>query len=114
MAQKEIEMALKELPAIPDKPVAEMTDAEVFTSNFRKSLSFAHEVLSLPVDWSDEKMLDRKERIALATQTAAVRIKVAELAPRADDSVVSRLMARVAAIRKGEKVIEIDPRDVSE
>ena len=114
MAERAIEMALKELPAIPDKPVAEMTDAEVFTSNFRKSLSFAHEVLSLPVDWSDERMLDRKERIALATQTAAVRIKVAELAPRADDSVVSRLMARVAAIRKGEKVIEIDPSNVSE
>jgi len=114
MAERAIEMALKELPAIPDKPEAEMTDAEVFTSNFRKSLSFAHEVLSLPVDWSDERMLDRKERIALATQTAAVRIKVAELAPRADDSVVSRLMARVAAIRKGEKVIEIDPSNVSE
>jgi hypothetical protein len=35
MAEKETEMALKELPAIPDKPVAEMTDAEVFASNFR-------------------------------------------------------------------------------
>ena len=54
MAERAIEMALKELPAIPDKPEAEMTDAEVFTSNFRKSLSFAHEVLSLPVDWSVE------------------------------------------------------------
>ena len=91
-----------------------MTDAEMFTSNFRKSLSFAHEVLSLPVDWSDEKLLDRKERIALATQTAAIRVKVAELAPRADDSVVERLMRRVAALRRGERVIEIDPGDVSE
>jgi hypothetical protein len=114
MAERAIEMALKELPAIPDKPVAEMTDAEMFTSNFRKSLSFAHEVLSLPVDWSDEKLLDRKERIALATQTAAIRVKVAELAPRADDSVVERLMRRVAALRRGERVIEIDPGDVSE
>ena len=114
MAERAIEMALKELPAIPDKPVAEMTDAEVFTSNFRKSLSFAHEVLSLPVDWSDEKLLDRKERIALATQTAAIRVKVAELAPRADDSVVERLMRRVAALRRGERVIEIAPGDVSE
>jgi hypothetical protein len=39
---------------------------------------------------------------------------VAELAPRADDSVVNRLMQRVAAIRRGEKVIEIEPGDVSE
>ena len=113
MAERAIEMALKELPAIPDKPVAEMTDAEVFTSNFRKSLSFAHEVLSLPVDWSDEKLLGRKERIALATQTAAIRVKVAELAPRADDSVVERLMQRVAAIRRGERVLEIEPDDAS-
>jgi hypothetical protein len=57
-------------------------------------------------------MLDRKERIALATQTAAVRIKVAELAPPADDSVVERLMRRVAALRRGERVIEIAPGDV--
>jgi hypothetical protein len=114
MAERAIEMALKELPAIPDKPVAEMTDAEAFASNFRKSLNFNHEVLSQPVNWSDEKMLDRKERIALATQTAAVRIKVAELRPPGDDSVVERLMRRVAAIRRGEKVIEIEPGDVSE
>ena len=57
-------------------------------------------------------MLDRKERIALATQTAAIRVKVAELAPRADDSVVERLMRRVAALRRGERVIEIAPGDV--
>ena len=106
-------MALKELPAIPDKPEAERSDAEVFASNFRKSLNFAHEVLSLPVDWSDEKLLDRKERIALATQTAAIRVKVAELAPRADDSVVERLMRRVAALRRGEKVVEIEPDDAT-
>jgi len=43
-----------------------------------------------------------------------VRIKVAELAPRSDDGVVERLMRRVAAIRRGERVIEIDPGDVSE
>ena len=52
---------------------------------------------------------------ALATQTAAIRVKVAELAPRADgDAVVSRLMAKVAALRRGESVIEIEPGDVSE
>jgi len=114
MVQKEIEMALKELSAIPEKPVAEMTDAEAFASNFRKSLNFNHEVLSRAVDWGDLVMLKMKERVAQSTQTAAVRIKVAELAPRADDSVVNRLMQRVAAIRRGERVIEIDPGDISE
>jgi hypothetical protein len=43
-----------------------------------------------------------------------VRLRVAELAPRGDDSVVERLMQRVAAIRRGETVIENDPGDVSE
>jgi hypothetical protein len=104
-ADRGITMALKDLPAIPDKPAAEMTDAEVFSSNFRKALNFAHEVLSLPIDWSDEKLLDRKERIALATQVAAVRIKVAELRPPNDEGVVERLMQRVAALRRGERLI---------
>jgi hypothetical protein len=58
-------------------------------------------------------MLKTKREVSLATQTAAVRIKVAELAPRTDDSVVDRLMAKVAAIRRGEKVIENDPGDVA-
>ena len=55
-----------------------------------------------------------KKEIALSTQAAAIRVKVAELAPRADDSVVERLMRRVAALRRGERVIEIAPGDVSE
>jgi hypothetical protein len=44
----------------------------------------------------------------LAAQSQAIRIRVAELGPRADDSVVERLMRRVAAIRRGERVIEIE------
>ena len=114
MAEKEIEVALKELSVIPEKPEAEKSDAEVFASNFRKSLNFNHEVLSRAVDWGDLVMLKMKERVAQSTQTAAVRIKVAELAPPADDSVVERLMRRVAALRRGERVIEIAPGDVSE
>jgi len=72
--------------------------------------------LAQPIDLSDPnpEMLKTKREVALATQTAAVRIKVAELAPRSDDSVVERLMQRVAALRRGERVIEIDPGDVSE
>ena len=102
-------MALKELPATPDKPEAERSDAEVFASNFRKSLNFNDEVLSRAVDWSDLEMLKMKERVAQSTQTAAVRIRVAELSPRSDDSVVNRLMQRVAALRRGEAVIDLDP-----
>jgi hypothetical protein len=107
-------MALKVLPVPLDKPPEQMTDAELFADNFRESLLFNREVLKRPIDWSDEKLMDRKERVAQSTQTAAVRIKVAELVPRGDDSVVERLMRRVAAIRRGEKVVEIDPVDVSE
>ena len=72
--------------------------------------------MAQPIDLSDPnpEMLKTKREVALATQTAAVRIKVAELAPRSDDSVVERLMQRVAALRRGERVIEIDPGDVSE
>jgi hypothetical protein len=109
MAEKEIEVALKELSVIPEKPEAEKSDAEVFASNFRKSLNFNHEVLSRVVDWGDLEMLKMKERVAQSTQTAAVRIRVAELAPRSDDSVVNRLMERVARLRRGESVIELEP-----
>jgi hypothetical protein len=59
-------------------------------------------------------MLKLKTTIALSAQAQAVRLRVAELGPRSDDSVVERLMRRVAAIRRGERVIEIDPGDVSE
>ena len=50
-----------------------------------------------------------KREVALAVQGQAVRLRVAELAPPADDSVVERLMRRVAALRRGEKVVEIEP-----
>jgi hypothetical protein len=116
-AERTIEMALKVLPVPLDKPPEEMTDAELFAGNFRESLLFNRAVLRQPIDLSapDPEMLKTKREVALATQTAAVRIKVAELAPRADgDAVVSRLMAKVAALRRGERVIEIEPGDVSE
>ena len=115
MAERAIEMALKDLPSPLGKPPEEASPAELFAENFRESLLFNREVLKRPINWDDEKLMDRKERVAQSTQIAAVRIKVAELAPRADDSVVERLMRRgVAAIRRGEKVIEIEPGDVSE
>jgi len=110
-AERAIEMALKDLPVPLDKPPEQMTDAELFAGNFRESLLFNRAVLRQPIDLSDPdpEMLKTKREVALATQTAAVRIKVAELRPPGDDGVVDRLMQRVAALRRGEKVIEIDP-----
>ena len=115
-AEKAIEMALKVLPVPLDKPPEEMTDAELFAGNFRESLLFNRAVLKQPIDLSapDPEILKTKREVALATQTAAVRIKVAELRPPADDGVVERLMQRVAALRRGERVIEIEPADGSE
>jgi hypothetical protein len=109
-AEKAIEMALKDLSVPLDKPPEQMTDAELFAGNFRESLLFNRAVLRQPIDLSDPnpEILKTKREVALATQSAAVRIKVAELAPRADDAVVDRLMKRVAAIRRGERVIEIE------
>jgi hypothetical protein len=104
----------KTLPAVPDKSWEEMTDGEKFASNFSASLDFSHEVLNRHTNWEDTELLKLKKEIALSTQAAAIRVKVAELGPRSDDSVVERLMRRVAAIRRGERVIEIDPGDVSE
>jgi hypothetical protein len=111
-ADQAIEMALKDLLVPLDKPPEQMTDAELFADNFRESLLFNRAVLRHPIDLTDPdpEMLKTKREVALATQTAAVRIKVAELRPPAEDSVVERLMARVAAIRRGERpVIDIDP-----
>jgi hypothetical protein len=105
---------MEKLPTIPDKPPEQQTDSELFGGNFRRSLLFSREVLDRDTNWEDVELLKLKKEVALATQTAAVRIKVAELAPRSDDGVVERLMRRVAAIRRGERVIEIDPGDVSE
>ena len=50
-----------------------------------------------------------KRDIALATQAQVIRVKVAELRPPGDDSgVLARMMRKIAAIRRGEPVIEIE------
>jgi hypothetical protein len=90
------------MAAVPDKFWEEMTDGEKLR------------VLNRHTNWEDTELLKLKKEIALSTQATAIRVKVAELGPRSDDSVVERLMRRVAAIRRGEKVIENDPGDVSE
>ena len=115
-AEKEIEMAWKQLPAVSDKPVAEMSSAELFADNVRKSLCFNREVLAWPVDRDDLEILKLKKEIALGTQAQAVRIRVAELQPRGDDSVVELLMKRVAVLRRrgsltASTVIDVDADD---
>ena len=108
LVDRMIEEMDKLVPAIPDKPLAEATDAELFAGNFRRSLLFSREVLERNTNWEDLELLKLKKEVALATQAQAVRIKVAELKPPAEDSVVERLMNLVAAIRRGERVIQIE------
>jgi hypothetical protein len=62
-----------------------------------------------PIDWDNIEILKLKTTVALSVQSQAVRLRVAELSPRSDDSVVNRLMQRVAALRRGESVLEIQP-----
>jgi hypothetical protein len=115
--QRLIEQAIAEmektLPAVPDKSLEQQSDAELFAGNFRRSLLFSRDVLDRPDDWGDMEFMKMKRDIATSVQSAAVRIKVAELRPPGDDSVVERLMRRVAALRRGEKVVEIEPNDAT-
>ena len=104
-----VEAMDKMLPEVPDKPLEQQSDAELFAGNFRRSLLFSRRVLDRPDDWDDVEFMKTKREVALAVQGQAVRLRVAELAPPADDSVVERLMRRVAALRRGEKVVEIEP-----
>ena len=105
----EMAKAKKNLPAVPEKPWEEKTVGEKFSANFEDALDFSHEVLNRNTNWEDIELLKLKKEIALAAQSQAIRIRVAELSPRSDDSVVNRLMQRVAALRRGESVIEIEP-----
>jgi hypothetical protein len=104
----EMAKAKKNLPAVPDKSWEELTDGEKFARNFSASLDFNNEVLNRHTNWEDTELLKLKKEIALSTQLAAIRVKVA-LLPRADDAVVSRLMERVAKLRSGKPVIELGP-----
>jgi len=107
-----VEAMDKMLPEVPDKPLEEQSDAQLFAGNFRRSLLFSRRVLDRPDDWDDVEFMKTKREVALAVQGQAVRLRVAELAPRSDD--VNRLIERVAKLRRGEPVIEIEPGGVSE
>jgi hypothetical protein len=108
-AEKAIDMALKELTVPLDKPVEQMSDGELFSSNFRESLLFNRSILRHPINLNDPnpEILRAKREISLSTQLAAIRLRT-ELVPRSDDSVVNRLMQRVAALRRGE-LLELEP-----
>jgi hypothetical protein len=100
----------KTLPAVPERPWDEQSDADFWAGNFRRAMYFERRVLDRPDDWGDMEFMKLKREVALATTAQTVRMKVADLGQRADpDSVVSRLMQRVAALRRGEPVIELEP-----
>jgi len=117
--QRLVEQAIiemeKTLPAIPEPPWDEQNDAQFWAGNFRRAMYFERRVLDRPDDWGDMEFMRIKREVALAETGQTVRMKVADLGQRASDSsVVNRLMERVARLRRGERVIEIDPGDVSE
>jgi hypothetical protein len=89
--QRQIDRMIEEMGkdlVIPDKRREEMTDAELFASNFRKSLYFSREVLDRDTNWEDLELLKLKKEVALSTQAQAVRMKVAELRPPGAEGVV--------------------------
>jgi hypothetical protein len=112
-AEKAIVVVLKDLP-MAQKPDAELSKDEAFSEELREALLHKLAILRRPIDWGDIEILKLKTTVALSVQSQAVRLRVAKLSPRADDSVVNPLMQRVAALRRGERVIDIDPGDVSE
>src|SRR5262249_11221158 len=85
-----------------EKPVEQMSDAELFADNFRESLQFSREVLRRPLDWDDYDQLKLKRDISLGVIAAAIRLRVAELQPRRVDDAVGGLARRVEALRRGE------------
>ena len=112
--QRLIEQAIiemeKTLPAIPEPPWDEQNDAQFWAGNFRRAMYFERRVLDRPDDWGDMEFMRIKREVALAVTGQTVRMKVADLGQRADDSsVVKRLMERVAKLRRGEPVLELEP-----
>jgi hypothetical protein len=107
IAEKEIEVALKDLP-VAQKPDTELSKDEAFSEQLREALLHNLAILRRPIDWGDIEILKLKTTVALSVQSQAVRLRVAELSPRPSDGVVGRLMERVAKLR-GEPVIEIEP-----
>ena len=112
--QRLVEQAIiemeKTLPAIPEPPWDEQNDAQFWAGNFRRAMYFERRVLDRPDDWGDMEFMRIKREVALAETGQTVRMKVADLGQRADgDAVVSRLMERVARLRRDEPVIELGP-----
>jgi len=112
-AEKAIVVALKDLP-VAQKPDTELSKDEAFSEELREALLHNLAILRRPIDWDDIEILKLKTTVALSVQSQAVKLRAAELSSRPSDGVVGRLMERVAKLRRGERVIEIDPGDVSE
>ena len=65
-----VEAMDKMLPEVPDKPLEEQSDAELFAGNFRRSLLFSRDVLDRPDDWGDMEFMKMKRDIAISVQSA--------------------------------------------
>jgi len=112
-AERTIVVVLKDLP-VAQKPDTELSKDEAFSEELREALLHNLAILRRPIDWGDIEILKLKTTVALSVQSQAVRLRVAELSPRPDNTVLERVMRKVAALRRGERVIENDPVDVSE
>ena len=86
------------------------TKSNLLAGNFRRAMYFERRVLDRPDDWGDMEFMRIKREVALAVTGQTVRMKVADLGQRAEDSsVVNRLMERVAKLRREEAAIELEP-----
>jgi len=96
-----------------EKPVEQMSDAELFADNFRESLQFSREVLRRPLDWDDYDQLKLKRDISLGAQSLAIRMKVAELRPPSDENAIERIMARAMAIHgeRDPRMLDVTPQE---
>ena len=65
-----VEAMDKMLPEVPNKPLEEQSDAELFAGNFRRSLLFSRDVLDRPDDWGDMEFMKMKRDIAISVQSA--------------------------------------------
>ena len=96
-----------QIPAVPDKPDSELTEAELFNRNRRKSLEITYRVLCTKTTDDDgvviPKLLSIVKDAALRTTTLAVKVDSTAMAERRFDK-----MADLLARLKGEPIKTIE------
>jgi hypothetical protein len=58
-----VEAMDKMLPEVPDKPLEQQSDSELFAGNFRRSLLFSRRVLDRPDDWDNVEFMKTKREV---------------------------------------------------